>query len=107
MLEGKFFDVITEGDEIDEVIYDEAINGFVELSNKTDITITISIVTNVPVVQFKEKRIKLKQNERKKIEYTILSNLVETDLDGEAILTAVLDSQRDEIRLPIHLICGK
>jgi len=107
MIEGKFFNVATEGDEIDEVVYNKAISGFVELSNKTDTTITISIVTNVPVVQFKEKRVILKPKESKKVEFTILYKLVETNLEGKVWFTTIVNSQRDELSLGVNLVCGK
>jgi len=94
--------------EIDEIIYseDKIINSF-EIVNKTDKEIVISITSNVPVVRFEERIIKLKPNQEREIKYTILSDLVDTHLEGEAIFTCVLNSNRQENKIKVYLICGK
>lgn len=108
IMQGKLFDIEIEGGEIDEVIFnDESFERPIKLINKIGKKIIITIVSNVPVVQFKEKKIVLGPKESIETTYTILSNLIETDLNGRVIFTSIINSQRDEIVINIHLICGK
>lgn len=94
--------------EIEEIVYDsKKINGALKVKNKTSNKIKITVVCNVPVVRFEEKVIELDPNENKKINYTILSNLVDTHLKGEAIFTCISNSERQEEKVEIRIISGK
>jgi len=103
---GKFIDIKVEGGEIDTVVFNSPENGEVELINKTGDYLAVSIITEVPVVQFREKTIKLKPKESKKVKYDILYKLVETHLEGNVIFTAFSNTNKDRLKLPVHLKFG-